>query len=103
MKKASDWWNVWFGFGKHNNQPIPGGINAMETDHKPSWRKSYDQAGNRTFSRWKNIIKCMTKEKNLLEKEDEFFKTLVKWFSSIVSFEKMLRDRKNTQDEATVV
>ena len=65
VKKASDLWNAWFGLCDCKNKPIPGGINAMKCHHKALWRKSCGQAGNRTFLRWKNDIKCMMGEQAL--------------------------------------
>ena len=97
VKKASDLWNAWFGLSKCKNQPIPGGIDAMEIQHKALWRRLHDRAANRTFSRWKNAIKCVKEEQSSCQKSN-FLGDMDALFRSVFNFQSVLRTRKKARD-----
>ena len=51
-------WEVWFGIGPYQNQPVWGGIPTMEKEYG-GWQKMYTNSEWRKFSCWKNSINLM--------------------------------------------
>jgi len=95
VRSATEIWYVWFGLGKHRNQPISGGIDMMEKKNKSSWRMGYNGAQKKAFSRWKKVIQLMSEEKEYLGLN--FLDQLDKLYKSLSGFEKTLNNRMNAR------
>jgi hypothetical protein len=59
---VTDLYNEWFGIGPKQDQPCPGGFEALEVERKSFWRKEYDKAQNQRFSKLKRVIECIRKQ-----------------------------------------
>lgn len=55
-------YNEWFGIGRKQDQPCPGGFEALEVERKSFWRKGYNKAENQRFSKLKRVIECVKKQ-----------------------------------------
>ena len=58
----------WYGSGIHNNQPIPGGIAALEGLYQARWRKHFSPSQAKALSRTRLIVKGVT---NAIEMGEE--------------------------------
>jgi hypothetical protein len=56
---ATSMYNEWFGLGVFSNKPIEGGIDAAERVHQTAWRRHFNVAENKQFSRLKIVIAAM--------------------------------------------
>jgi hypothetical protein len=52
-------YNEWFGLGVFSNKLIEGGIDAAERVHQTAWRRHFNVAENKQFSRLKIVIAAM--------------------------------------------
>ena len=60
-RSATNMWEVWFGIGPYQNQPVRGGIPTMEKEYA-GWRKMYVNSEQKQFLRWQSAINLMTEE-----------------------------------------
>ena len=98
VRSATELWNVWYGLGKYKNKPIPGGVDALESQRSNDWRRGYAKQHTQMFSRYRMSIEYMKEESKLLVNQKLFFELMDKLFRqskacAITPFERKLNER----------
>jgi len=73
---VQDAYNEWFGHGRFENQPIPGGIQACEKHFGTEWREHLKRKGNR-FGDQKKI--CLALHRALQQNPSNQGQTMAEW------------------------
>jgi hypothetical protein len=60
-ESVTNLYSEWFGIGPKQDQPCPGGFEALEVERRSFWRKGYSKAENQRFSKLKRVIECIKK------------------------------------------
>ena len=53
-------WNEWYGLEDCEDEPVVGGISAMERQHKLKWRKHFSPSGKKNFSRPQIVMRAIS-------------------------------------------
>ncbi len=61
-ESVTNLYNEWFSIGPKQDQPCPGGFEALEVERKSFGRKGYNRAENQRFSKLKRVIECIKKQ-----------------------------------------
>jgi hypothetical protein len=61
-ESVTNLYNEWFGIGQKQDQPCPGGFEALEVVRKSFWRTGYTGAENQRFSKLRIVIDSIKKQ-----------------------------------------
>ena len=95
---ATNRWEVWFGIGPYQNQPVWGVIPTKEKDYN-GWRKMYTGSERRQFSRWKTAINLMIEEIAVYgETASAALKERDDVFTALSPFISLLKEQKKSRE-----
>lgn len=67
---VTELYNEWHGLDHKQDQPVPGGFEALEIQRGSQWRKGYDTKANQRFSKLKRIVESIKRRQGCRETPD---------------------------------